>query len=371
MDNIKFDLNDIVIVPAEESEINSRKECNVTTNWSFNYSMLPLIAAPMDTVVSERNFKQYIYNGIIPCLPRGQNINPHEDGGLGDGIMPFFQSFGLCDIETTLNSFKENPNFLGQMTATTTSFHGFRIPFFYYKNVLIDIANGNMSKLIPIVKDIKKYWPDIQLMVGNIANPETFANLGLAGADYVRCSIGTGAGCTTAANVSINYPMGSLISECRKQKIQLGLWNTKIVADGGMKNYSDIIKALALGADYVMIGSTFNKAIESAGYNYLWGIKISNKLGELAWRWGFPIKKKYRGMSTKAVQRSWGKSELVTAEGITKYQKVEYTLQQWTENFKDYLRSAMSYSNAKKLDDFIGVAQYVFITDAARRRFDK
>ena len=76
-------------------------------------------------------------------------------------------------------------------------------------------------------------------------------------------------------------------------------------------------------------------------------------------------------MSTKAVQRSWGKSKLVTSEGITKYQKVEYTLEQWTENFKDYLRSAMSYCNAKTLDDFIGKADYIFITDAARKRFEK
>lgn len=86
-------------------------------------------------------------------------------------------------------------------------------------------------------------------------------------------------GCTTAANVSINYPMGSLIAECYKQKTQLGL-KTKIVADGGMRNYSDIIKALALGADYVMIGSTFNKAIESAGFNYLYGVKIPQKTAE-------------------------------------------------------------------------------------------
>lgn len=178
-------------------------------------------------------------------------------------------------------------------------------------------------------------------------------------------------GCTTAANVAVNYPLGSLISECRKAKIAHGCNNTKIVADGGMKNYSDIIKALALGADYVMMGSTFNKSIESAGFNYLWGMKINTKIAETLWRWGFPIKKKYRGMSTKAVQRSWGKTNLVTAEGITKYQKVEYTLQQWTENFKDYLRSAMSYCNAKTLDDFIGKAQYIFVSDASRKRFEK
>lgn len=359
MNDLKFDLNDIVIIPAESSGINSRSECNTTINWDYNYFMLPLIASPMDTVVSKKNFQKYIDNGIIPCIPRGQYINPHVDSGHGNGHKSYFQSFGLCEIENQLYNYRSEAPLL------------YNDVFYNHKYVLIDIANGHMFKLISLIKDIKRFWPNIRLMVGNVANPETFANLALAGADFVRVSIGTGAGCTTAANVSINYPMGSLIHECLKQKTQLGCRNVKIVADGGMKNYSDIIKALALGADYVMMGSTFNKAIESAGYNYLWGIKIPDKLAELAWRWDFPVKKKYRGMSTKAVQRSWGKTKIVTAEGITKYQKVEYTLEQWTENFEDYLKSAMSYCNAKKLDDFIGVAQYVFITDAARRRFEK
>lgn len=335
----KFDLNDIVLVPAEQSDISSRSECK------FEYN--PLIAAPMDTVVSSQNYAKYIANNITPCLPRGLAKERLI------GMFYYFQSFGLCEIETQLNSEDNQPDY-----------------FYHFPNVLIDIANGHMTKLIPLIKKIKQRWPNMKLMVGNIANPETFINLGLAGADYVRCSVGTGAGCTTAANVSINYPLGSLISECYELRKHYDI-KTKIVADGGMRTYSDIIKVLALGADYVMIGSTFNKAIESAGFNYLWKMKINNKMAELLWRWGFPIKKKYRGMSTKAVQRSWGKTNLVTAEGITKYQKVEYTLEQWTENFKDYLKSAMSYCNAKTLNDFIGKAQYIFITDAARHRFEK
>jgi len=358
MNDLKFDLDDIVIKPAEGSDITSRSCCNTTKEF-HRRNMLPLMSSPMDTVVSSDNYKWFLINDIIPCLPRGTRLSAihkvfHEK--------MFFQSFGLNEIEDQLHYiFKK-----GDIDLKNGVSHD----FWSYPNVLIDMANGHMNKLVDIVKEMKRRSPDITLMVGNVANPETFANLGLAGADYVRCSIGTGAGCTTAANVSINYPMGSLIEECRKQKVELGL-KTQIVADGGMRNYSDIIKALALGADYVMIGSTFNKAIESAGFNYLYGIKITQKTAQTLWRWGFPVKKKYRGMSTKAVQRSWGKTKLVTAEGITKYQKVEYTLEQWTENFRDYLKSAMSYSNAKKLDDFIGVAQYVFITDAARRRFDK
>lgn len=346
MNDLKFDLNDISIIPAETTEISSRSECDVMCNFN-DVPMLPLIAAPMDTVVSVDNYHKFISYGIIPCIPRGADapysVQRHQ----------YFQAFGLCEIEKYL------------MMDPSSS------PLSNYPNVLIDIANGHMGKLIPIVKDIKEKWPNMKLMVGNVANPETFANLGMAGADFVRISIGTGAGCTTAANVAINYPMGSLITECRKEKVALGLWNTNIVADGGMSGYDDIIKALGLGSDYVMIGSIFNKAIESAGFNYLYGIKINQKIAEFLWRYDFPIKKKYRGMSTKAVQRSWGKTNLVTAEGITKYQKVEYTLGQWIENFKDYLKSNMSYSNAKKLSDFIGYAQYVFVTENARKRIAK
>ena len=125
-------------------------------------------------------------------------------------------------------------------------------------------------------------------------------------------------------------------------------------------------------SDYVMIGSIFNKAMQSAGFNYLWGFRIrSYMIAKKLWKWGFPVKKKYRGMSTKAVQRSWGRTKLVTAEGITKYQKVEYNLSQWVENFQDYLRSNMSYCGAKNLSEFIGEAEWVFITESARMRFLK
>jgi len=349
-DEIKFDFNDVVIVPKVETEIRSREECIPYTKYGDKLDgNLPLIAAPMDTVVSVENYYQYVKNGIIPCIPRGQ----YRPTAYNHPIS--FHSFGLCDVQKSLYGTREQRS---------------NSIFKKYNYILIDIANGHMKKLRELVGEIKLHHPNVVLMVGNVAHPDTYVALANAGADYVRCSIGTGAGCTTAANVAINYPTGSLITECREKKIKHGL-NAKIVADGGMRNYSDIIKALALGADYVMIGSLFNKAIESAGFNYLYGVKISDKLAKTLWRYNFPVKKKYRGMSTKAVQRSWGKTKLVTAEGITKYQKVEYTLEQWTENFIDYLKSDMSYSNAKTLNDFIGLADYCQITKNAYDRFNK
>jgi glutamate synthase domain-containing protein 2 len=182
--------------------------------------------------------------------------------------------------------------------------------------------------------------------------------------------------CTTSENGAIGYPMASLIYETSQIKKELensGKYSKLplIVADGGMKNYSDVIKALALGSDLVMAGSLFNKAIESAGYNYLYGIKINNKLANYLFKKGFPIKKHFRGMSTKGAQKAMGKTSLKTSEGVTRYRNVEYTLSGWVENFEHYLRSAMSYCDATTLEEFIGQAKFIKITDNSFKRFNK
>jgi len=211
-------------------------------------------------------------------------------------------------------------------------------------------------------------------MIGNIANPSTYEKFAELGVDFIRVGIGAGSGCLTSANTGVHYPMASLISECYQIKKKRE-YTTKIVADGGFRNYDDIIKALALGADYVMLGGVLNKCLESCSPTYLnkW-IKLNESTSNYIWN-HLPYMKKYmykkfRGMSTKDVQKKWGKDKLITSEGITKYNKVEYTLEKWLENLKDYLKSAMSYTNSKNLDEF-KQTEYVFITENALKRYNK
>lgn len=336
--DIKWDLDDITITPSIWTTIESRSECNILTD---DYSTLPLMAAPMDTVLDENNYKEFVKNKIVPCLPRGKY--PFVE----DINFPIFYSYGLKEFEILLN-----------------------IDSFYHNYILVDIANGHMRKLHNLIKQFKTKYPDKILMVGNIANPYTYKLLAELNVDFVRVGIGTGNACTTSANTGVNYPLGSLISECKKIKNEYG-FKTKIVADGGMKNYSDIMKSLSLGCDYVMVGSIFNKSLESSGFNYWKGIKISNNVAKFLWKKGFNVKKKYRGMSTKSVQKNWGKSHTRTAEGITKYQNIEYTLSGWIENFKDYLTSVMSYCDTTNLSEFIGNGNIIHITNTALHRYKK
>tara|TARA_B100000683_G_C12453686_1_gene541190 strand:- start:161 stop:1258 length:1098 start_codon:yes stop_codon:yes gene_type:complete len=336
---VKFDLNDILLEPSVLTDVTSRSKVYPRNKRGY----LPIFTAPMDTVVGTHNHETFLEEGINVCLPRGEKL---QTEGFNNNT---FISYSLVEFQKRL--------------IDDTIEHD---------RVCIDIANGHMKHLYNMIRNAKKiHGNGLILMVGNVANPATYMKLSNAGADFVRVGIGNGNGCLTTENTGIGYPMGSLIRDCR-DLAKNTKHPAKIVADGGMKSYSDIIKALALGADYVMVGSILNKCLESAGDCYLFGrVKISDNLAKKLYNKGLSIFKKFRGMSTKEVQLKWGNAQLKTSEGIVRKRKVEYTLHQWAENFEDYLRSAMSYTNSIYLYDFIGKTNYNKITTNSYSRFNK
>lgn len=328
-------LKEITIIPTTISDIDSRSECNPY----YENNNLPLFTAPMSAVVGEKSFEKYLENQITPIIPR--NIPIKRRLSLLQQ-WDIFIAFSLQEIEEYILGNKINTLCTGQFS------------------ILIDIANGNMQKMFTLVKQLKEeYSKNIIIMAGNIANPETYEKYCKAGIDYCRVGIGGGSSCNTSTFTGIHYPMGSLLKECNTIKeiyknlsIQnVGLNPTKIIADGGIKGYSDIIKCLALGADYVMCGSVFAKMEESEAeiFEEIF-LSESNSFK----KYSVKKAKKFYGMSTPKAQIELGGNGFKATEGNETIIPVEYTMEEWVSNFKAYLRSAMSYCGKRTLQEFIG-----------------
>ena len=378
-----YSLQDISIMPACVTEINHRAECNPYND----NNKLPIFVAPMSSVIDLNNAKIFEFNKLNVVIPRTidleDRLNVCEE---------YFIAVGLNEFENTI------------LTLNLED----RKPI----KICVDVANGHMKKLIDLCKYAKnRFRNKIIIMAGNVANPLVYYDYAYAGIDYIRLSIGSGSACTTAANAAVYTPMASLIDECVsiKKIVERDRNNyksvPKIIADGGFNNYDDIIKALALGADYVMCGKIFAQCEEACGeklqkflysdgtYKYLnhydaikakeymnkanyFSNALSAKIDINKTSEPYPITafneiyRNYYGMSTKKAQKEMGKENLHTSEGIEKMVTVEYSLLGWIDNFIDYLRSAMSYCNATTLDAF-KTAKIIKITNSARNSYFK
>lgn len=345
MSNIYYSYNDISIVPAAITRVAHRNQCNPFVGEGTN-SSLPIFTAPMSSIVNLQNVDIYKKNKIIPILPRNISLSlrlKYLDKG-------YWIALSLKETEElSLDKLKDNQEY----------------------KICIDIANGHMQKLYDLVHSIHISKPNIKIMTGNIANPETLHIADNAGVDYIRLGIGSGSGCITSSNTAIHYPMASLINDCYKYKKQ---WNLKIklIADGGIRNYDDVIKALALGADYVMIGGLFAECVDSNKDLYIQSNRCYVKANdEDLQKEDIQLYHKFYGMASKE-----GINDLHlkkhTAEGICKYIPIKYnSIEQWSENMADYLRSAMSYCNAKTLDRFIGKQQCILLSNNAQNAINK
>jgi len=368
MSNIetKLHYDDIAIVPEVVTNIKSRSECNPYDT----RNMLPIFASCMSSVVSMENYSDFVAAHINPIIPRTYSVNQR---------LMFMQKekniFVAFSLQETKDLFlKYNEHYAGTLFSDIINNQKMY--------VCIDMANGHMEELIKTVKLIKDIYGDkVVIMTGNIANPKTYEEYAKAGVDYARMSIGTGNCCSTSSNTGIHYSIFSLLQEAYQIKINNN-YNCKIVADGGIRNYRDIQKAL-IYADYVMIGSLFNKAMESAGkttygksYFNIRGFKLFRPIKTLL-TFGRTINKKHFdkiynnqvktgklevnkevfGMSTKKAQNQINtanglEGKLKTSEGLIKKQTVEFNLSEWSIAETDYLKSAMSYTNSRTLEEY-------------------
>lgn len=341
-----YSLDEVGLIPARISNVKHRGDVNPFTKKS---DVLPVFVSPMTCIIDETNISKFLDNKFIPIVPVSARWSFSERMGMAK------KTSGWAAF--TLEEFKNYYPVIGGLC----------------KGVLIDTANGQMEELFTLVKECKKAWGNsVKIMTGNIANPETYLDCCLAGVDYVRVGIGGGSGCTTSVQTGIHTSipyilkginrMKTYISNC-ESSASIGLFEynnpevaalkgfrTKVVADGGITSISRAIKALALGADYVMMGKLFAQCEEAAiTLKYTYSSKSSDDIKKEAL---------YYGQSSEQGQLNrFGKIKSYP-EGTELWIPVTTNLKDFSHAFESSLRSAMSYCNANTLEEFIGNVDY-------------
>jgi len=221
---------------------------------------------------------------------------------------------------------------------------------------VIDSAHGHSKNVIDIVKLIKKEFPDIDVMGGNVATPEGAQALIDAGVDSVKIGMGPGSICTTRIIAGIGVPQITAILSIKEK---LATHNVPLIADGGIRFSGDISKALAAGADAVMLGGIFAGTEEAPG--------------ELELYQGRSFKT-YRGMGSMGAMAERNDANRYSQDGISSEKMVpegvegRVPFKGWVVNVIDQLigglRQSMGYVGCKSIEDMHQETQFVEITNA-------
>ena len=230
--------DDVLLVP-QYSDIESRSEVSLATDFGRGVELgLPIIASPMDTV-SEADMA----------------------GTLGElGGISIVHRYNSIEEQSAMIASLGDNTLVGAAVGVSGDFADRAVSAVAAgaKVICIDVAHGHHILMKKAIKKIREVLPNIHIMAGNVATLEGFNDLADWGADSIRCNIGGGSICTTRIQTGHGVPGLETIFQCSKSDR-----NAKIIADGGIKNSGDIVKALAAGADAVMLGSLLAGTSES------------------------------------------------------------------------------------------------------------
>ena len=320
---------DILLIP-KKSEISSRSEINISStlrNENFN---LPIISSPMDTV-TEANMASAMslvgglgivhrYNSIEDqvALVRDAVVNVASRAGLAVGVSGDFESRAAAGFDA-----------------------GARI-------ICIDVAHGHHSLVERAIKTLRDtFAEEICIIAGSVATAEGFADLSNWGADAVRVGVGGGSICSTRVQTGHGVPTFQSILACKYSE-----GDAKIIADGGIKTSGDIVKSLAAGADFVMLGSMLAGTDESPGEVFTSADNKSYKV--------------YRGMASREAQKDW-RGEPRSLEGISTTIPYKGPVTPILMELAQGIRSGLSYSGARSIKEFQDKVEFVIQTSAGQR----
>lgn len=304
--DIKLDFSDVLLKP-KRSEIHSRKEIKLSRIFKFKHSthtrsVIPIVSSNMTSVTNEEVATVMQENLMMACIPKSK--------------VSGFKCFCYGDLIASIGIKLEG------IIADYDLFHF----------ICLDAPNGYIEDFVDAVKKLRSTFQNKVIIAGNVVSPEMTEALILAGADVVKVGIGSGSACATRLLTGVGYPQLSAIIECADAAHGLG---GHIMSDGGCTSPSDIVKAFAAGADFVMLGGML------AGHN---------ENGS-----------EFYGMSSKRANESLagGLKNYRASEGFEMKLPNRGKLKDTLQEICGGLRSACAYVGAKQLKDLPKCATFI------------
>ena len=305
---------DDVLLEPKYSEIISRSEIDISTEIGEMRFKLPVVSSPMDTVTETDMLHAMDAAGGLGIAHRYNSIEDQckmVSDAKGRGATYVGAAVGVS------GDFVERAESLADAGVSV---------------LCIDIAHGHHVLMKNAINTIKNRLGDtVHIMAGNVATLRGFNDLADWGADSIRVGIGGGSICSTRIQTGHGIPTFQSVFECSRSDRDAAL-----IADGGIRTPGDIAKALAIGADAVMLGSMLSGTDESPGEIFHVG--------------GLPYKT-YRGMASKEAQIQW-RGHVSSEEGVAYRSPYKGSVNDSLGLIEKSLKSSFSYSGVKNLKDF-------------------
>jgi len=311
--------NDVLLVP-QYSDIKSRSEVSIQSNLGDIICRLPIIASPMDTISETEMGIAMSQEGGVAIIHRYNSIQ--KQSSLVEGVV-----FAGCTAAAAIGA---SGDYLERAAALYEA---------SVKILCVDVAHGHHILMKTALRELRATFGDkVHIMAGNVATLEGYNDLVDWGADSVRCNIGGGSICSTRTQTGHGVPGLQTIIDCARSDR-----SAPIVADGGIRNAGDVVKALAAGADFVMLGSLLSGTDETPGD------VINTRKGKC---------KAYRGMASADAQIHW-RGKTSSLEGIATTVPCKGPVDGVLEGLERGIRSGLSYSGARTITELQSKAKFM------------
>lgn len=335
--NMNLTYDDVLLVP-QYSDIESRSQINIGTYLDKKRDLwfdIPVISAPMDTVTGTEMAIELGQLGMLAIVHRYNTIETQY--GMASGIFDH-----LNDNRKTGFAIGITGDYLDRARALTRA--GAKI-------LCLDVAHGDHIMTKRALYSLREELGDaVHLMAGNVATFEGAAHLAGWGADSIRVGIGGGSICSTRIQTGHGIPSLASVLACKSVR-----QNVTIIADGGIRNSGDIVKALAAGASFGMVGSLL------AGTDKTPGEIITGVDGKSC--------KVYRGMASKDAQMDW-RGKTSSLEGISATVPYKGPTRDVVEQLRNGIASGFSYTGARNIDEFYDKAKFIQQSTSSVRESD-